>query len=46
MPIEHALQYVGQIGIGLDIVELGSLCRPSNYAECLFDHGGWSALLP
>lgn len=30
MPVEHALQYVGEIGIGLDIVELGGFDEGAN----------------
>ena len=31
--IDHALEHVVQISVGLDVVHLGCLCRPANYAE-------------
>src|SRR2546429_7593403 len=31
--IVQACQHVGEPGLWVDVVELGGLCRPSNYAE-------------
>jgi hypothetical protein len=31
--IGDARQHVGQPGLRIDVVELGGLCRPPNYAE-------------
>lgn len=47
IPRKHMLQFgnrrvrvagqnVGEPRLRIDFVELGSLCRPTNYAECLF----------
>jgi hypothetical protein len=33
MAVGHALERVLEISKGLDVVELGGLCRPPNYAE-------------
>jgi hypothetical protein len=33
--ILQARQHVGQPGLRIDVVELGGLCRPPNYAERL-----------
>jgi hypothetical protein len=31
--IGNAVQHLGEPGLRVDVVELGSLCRPPNYAE-------------
>ncbi len=31
--IRQASQHVGEPGLWIDVVELGALCRPPNYAE-------------
>jgi hypothetical protein len=31
--IRQSRQHVGEPGLRIDLIELGSLCRPPNYAE-------------
>jgi len=31
--VGDAAEHVAQIGFGIEVVELGGLCRPPNYAE-------------
>jgi hypothetical protein len=38
--IGDAAQHVGEPGLRIDIVELGGLCRPPNYAERFWSN--WS----
>jgi hypothetical protein len=33
MAVDDARDDIGEIGLGIDAVEFGRLCRPSNYAE-------------
>jgi hypothetical protein len=33
MAVDDPAEDVGQIGKRLDVIELGGLCRPSNYAD-------------
>jgi hypothetical protein len=36
--IDHALEHVAQVGVGFDVVHLGSLCRRPNYAEQFWEY--------
>jgi hypothetical protein len=33
MSVDHPLEHVMQISVGLDVIHLAGLCRPANYAE-------------
>jgi hypothetical protein len=36
--VGDASEDIGKPRLWIDVVELGGLCRPSNYAEHLFEH--------
>jgi hypothetical protein len=45
-PGDDALQHVGQIGLRIEFVELGRLCRLPNYAEWFWEEPVVCAYLP